>query len=267
MKLNIIYPYDATDNGIDIAVYSYVYMNAFNGVAPDPVVVTAVGLARYTGAKAADVKKSMKKFIQMYNNEITEVGSGVYEVKKSFAQSKDEKSVWLPFDDVHAILHTRQYHKFNLLRFYAVVLSTVNLKVQRDRIKGFMNDKSLAYYAAIMNVTPLTISNYIKMLEKMGIFYVFRSAGIHTTNIIGLKEHQTRIELYAIDKGLYEYHSGNRSILQKYNALCRGATYNDKEILTIYEGITSYNKDHPNKSRSLEVFQKYKDILDISKAV
>lgn len=267
LQFNIRCPYEVVDmGGLDMAVFCYVSAYSYNGVFCGTITVNANQIADDIGADASEVDDALKRLCDSGLFNMRKSSIGTYRVEQDSVFATRQKFIMIDFDDVQRILHSDNQSHLKLFHFYALVLKTVNLSVIRNKVRGFFNDKPLEYFAKAMEVNATTISRYEKALEDLGVFYVLHVHGKAATNLIGLKKHQSLIEDYAVDAGILQRFSNvnhSVSVLQKYNALCRGVEYSDKELLAIYEGILSYNKEHPKKARDLGVFEKYKETLDI----
>jgi len=259
-------PYETVNGGgVGIAVYCYISAYAYNSVFLGTVTVNAHQLANDICVNVAAVGKALKVLDQLGIFKMKHVCNSTYSISQESAFVERTKYVQLDFDDAQKILHSESQSRVKLLQLYALVLKTVNLSISRNNVRGFVNDKPLEYFAKVMDANPVTISRYEKALEELGIFYILHAHGKAATNLIGLKKYQSLIDAYAVDVGTLQRFSStnqNVSILQKYNALCRGVEYSDKEVLDIYNGVVSYNKAHPNKARDLTVFRKYQISLD-----
>lgn len=266
LQFNIRCPYEIIDmGGIDVAVFCYVSAYSYNGVFCGTIIVNANQIADDIGVDASEVDDALKRLCDSGLFNMRKSSIGTYRVEQDSVFATRQKFIMIDFDDVQRILHSDNQSCLKLLHFYTLVLKTVNLSVTRNNVRGFVNDKSLEYFAKAMGTNSVTISRYEKALEELGIFYILHAHGKAATNLIGLKKYQSLIDAYAIDAGILQRFSStnqNVSILQKYNALCRGVEYSDKEVLDIYNGVVSYNKDHPNKARDLTVFEKYQITLD-----
>lgn len=266
IKLIIHCPYEVVrGGGVSIATYCYISAYAYNSVFNGTISVAARQLADAIRTDVAAVSEVLKELCRLGVLEMRYTHNDTYSVSQESAFVERKRFVILDFDDVQDILKSKYQNRLKLLYFYALVLKTVNLSVTRDKVRGFFNDKPLEYFAKAMDANPVTISRYEKALEDLGIFYILHAHGKAATNLIGLKKHQSLIDGYAVDAGILQRFSStnqNVSILQKYNALCRGVEYSDREVLDIYNGIVSYNKAHPNKARDLAVFKKYQVSLD-----
>lgn len=255
-QLLITYPYEL--NGADIAVYAYLYGLHYNRYLPSKVYTSASILSLYTGLSIPEVKGSLAKMDEV----ALPLKNGIYEItlKKLFQSKKDFVSI--PFKNISQILKIKNNSRYKILKFFALILKSVDYRIKYVGDKGFLSHMSIGYFAKVMGVSAPTIIKWEGMLEELGIIYVFRSSDVHTPNYVGLAQYKNSILEFANGHGKYERRAGQDetvSVLQKYNALCAGATYTNQEFLEIYNGISSYNKNHPDKARDLSIF---KDILD-----
>lgn len=259
-KLYVSYPYEL--NGVDMAVYGYLFMMNYNKYLPEKNYVSVSILAKHLNAPASLIKSSLQTIDE---NLIKPIEHGVYEIDLRVLYGQKNKFVKMPFNEIKKIVDSGERYRFRILEFFGWLLKSVDLHIEELGERAFMTHMPLNYFCKVLNANVLTVVKWEKLLEEMGIIYVFRSSDLKTPNYVGLVKYKDHINAYADAHKKYarkDSQDDSVSILQKYNALCRGVEYSDKEVLDIYNGVISYNKDHPNKARDLAVFKKYQITLD-----
>lgn len=258
--LIIAFPYvDIPDlTGEDIAVYSYLYALAYNRNIPDGVLhLHTSTLMWHINDKlniisAQTIKKSLEKFFMYGINKISEFH---YTVNlRDFFQSKQEYTS-LHFEDIHKIVQSAYKCRWKMLLYYHTLIKSVDKNVEYAGEKYFMTACPETYLAEIVKAGVSAIQTYNDYLVDLGIIYVYHTASMKHTNLIGLMKNKDLIVEYAMAHNIAELTGMFYNVaVNKYNAFCNGKFYSDEEIEEIKIGIRHYNKNHPGKEKDLSVF-------------
>lgn len=205
----------------------------------------------------------------------------------------EEKYIVIEHKDIKKIVLSDYKCKFQLLRYYLCLLSTVNSSVlvrldngtQKSNVVGWQTQKHLSDISAL---SPSTVIRFNKILEDLKLIYICRSCDfslIHgelsrIPNVYGRYCDKEYIQKYA-----YEYSKHNngyktvhekvatsnkqRELALKYRWLCKGKKYPLNEVQEIYNYIIQANKKYKelyetegnavylDKIKDLTVFDSY----------
>lgn len=200
----------------------------------------------------------------------------------NFIVRENDTYVCIYLSEIRKIITSSFQGKANLLYFYLCLLSTfiIKNKIRDTREPDKYNKKlgmvSQEYISSITNMSTSAIVEYVKVLEQLKILYVSRCSFMFRDNNGGIKRHNNIYGRYAdrelIDEftkvrysmydDLHKVKSTSitnnaRSLMQKYNCLCRGIQYDKETIAAIYDYISDYNEKYPKKCRDMNVFSKY----------
>jgi len=192
------------------------------------------------------------------------------------------KFVFVDFDDIRKIMQCNYKGKIGLLRYYIVLLGTFISKNHvtdiRDpeKYNNVLGMMSQEYIANLADISVHTVVEYTKILEQLELLYVSRCSFMFKDANGNIKKHNNiygrhidkdiiddftnvRYEMYDdLHKVQLSYTANNsRSLMQKYNQLVKGKSYDKLVINDIYNYVCLYNKKHPKKCKNMSVFEKY----------
>lgn len=189
------------------------------------------------------------------------------------------------FDDVKKIFQIENTNKFLLLRFYITVIGTISNTIKVYLVNGdyktsVVGNLTLDYLASITGVSTRTVIEYNKILESIGLLYVYRhkdftlngEEGIRRlTNVYGRPSDKEYIDTFAVSQKKYnesyKYRESNvekannkRRLAQMYKQLIKGKgeNYTEEEIVEIYNYVISENEKYERMYEK----NKYEDYLD-----
>ena len=183
-----------------------------------------------------------------------------------------EKFTVITFGDVQKIFKVENINNFLLLRYYIILMGTISSKItvylengeSKSRVVG---NFTIDYLSELSGISDRTIIEYNKILESIGLLYVFRPDDFtinkenydirRLTNIYGKLCNSEYVIKYANSQQkhyeTYHYKESNiniantkRRLAQMYQQLLkgRGEDYTSEEILDIYNYVISENKKY-----------------------
>ena len=202
----------------------------------------------------------------------------------------------ITFKDVKKIFQINNINNFLLLRFYITIIGTISntikvCLVNGDYKTGVVGNLTIDYLAELTGISTRTVIDYTKILEEVGLLYVYRykdftldkEEGIRRlTNVYGRLSDKEYIDTFAISqqkhKDSYKYKESNvekankrRRLAQMYQQLIKGngKNYTRETIIEIYNYVVSENEKYErmyeknqyedclNKIRDTDIFEKY----------
>lgn len=202
----------------------------------------------------------------------------------------------ISFDDVKKIFQVKNTNNYLLLRFYIILIGTISntikvCLVDGDYKTGVVGNLTLDYLAELTGISTRTVIDYNKILEDIGLLYVYRhedftlnrEEGIRRlANVYGRPSDKEYIDTFATSQqkhqDSYKYRESNiekannrRRLAQMYQQLLKGKgeKYTNVEIIEIYNYVISenekyermYEKNHYeeylDKIRDTDIFEKY----------
>lgn len=203
----------------------------------------------------------------------------------------------ITFGDVQKIFKVENVNNFLLLRYYIILIGTISSKITvylengeyKNRVVG---NFTIDYLSELSGISDRTIIEYNKILENIGLLYVFRPDDFtinkenydirRLANIYGKPCNSEYVIKYANSQEkhyeTYHYKESNskvannkRRLAQMYQQLLkgRGENYSKEEILDVYKYVISENEkyermyekdkyeDYLDKIRDTDVFEKY----------
>lgn len=210
--------------------------------------------------------------------------------------TKKEKFTKITFDEVQKIFKVENINNFLLLRYFISIMGTISSKITvylsngnyKNRVIGNL---TIDYLSELTGISDRTIIEYNKILENIGLLYIFRQNDFiidkennikRLPNIYGRPCDKEYIETFANNQQKhfksYYYVKNNiqkannkRKLAQMYQQLLKGGgdKYSNEEITNIYHYIISENKkyermynkngyeEYLNKIRDVNIFKKY----------
>lgn len=210
--------------------------------------------------------------------------------------TKKEKFTKITFDEVQKIFKVENINNFLLLRYFISIMGTISSKITvylsngnyKNRVIGNL---TIDYLSELTGISDRTIIEYNKILENIGLLYIFRQNDFiidkennikRLPNIYGRPCNKEYIETFANNqqKHFKSYHyiknniqkaNNKRKLAQMYQQLLKGGgdKYSNEEITNIYHYIISENKkyermynkngyeEYLNKIRDVDIFKKY----------
>ena len=205
----------------------------------------------------------------------------------------------LNFSEVKRIFQAENINNFLLLRYFILLVGTISSKITvylesgeyKNRVVG---NFTIDYLAELSGISERSIIEYNKILEELGLLYVFRQQDFvidkenhikHLSNIYGrpcdieyirafATNQQKYYESYRYVKNNTSKVNNNRRLAQMYQQLLKGGgtDYTNVEVLDIYNYVISENKkyerlyekkgyeEYLDKIRDTEIFKQFKFI-------
>lgn len=205
----------------------------------------------------------------------------------------------LSFSEVQRIFQAENINNFLLLRYFILLVGTISSKITvylesgeyKNRVVG---NFTIDYLAELSGISERSIIEYNKILEELGLLYVFRQQDFvidkenhikHLSNIYGrpcdieyirafATNQQKYYESYRYVKNNTSKVNNNRRLAQMYQQLLKGGgtDYTNVEVLDIYNYVISENKkyerlyekkgyeEYLDKIRDTEIFKQFKFI-------
>lgn len=205
----------------------------------------------------------------------------------------------LSFSEVQRIFQAENINNFLLLRYFILLVGTISSKITvylesgeyKNRVVG---NFTIDYLAELSGISERSIIEYNKILEELGLLYVFRQQDFvidkenhikHLSNIYGrpcdieyirafATNQQKYYESYRYVKNNASKVNNNRRLAQMYQQLLKGGgtDYTNVEVLDIYNYVISENKkyerlyekkgyeEYLDKIRDTEIFKQFKFI-------
>lgn len=207
----------------------------------------------------------------------------------------------ITFGEVQKIFNVENVNNFLLLRYFVSLISTISSKITvyldngeyKNRVVGNL---TIDYLSELSGITDRTIIEYNKILEKIGLIYVYRQEDFvldkennikRLNNIYGRASDIEYITTFAKNQQKHyescRYLENNnkkantkRRLAQMYQQLLRGGgkDYTEKDITEIYNYVIKENQkyermyeknkceDYLDKIRNTDIFDKYKFIKE-----
>ena len=205
----------------------------------------------------------------------------------------------LSFSEVQRIFQAENINNFLLLRYFILLVGTISSKITvylesgeyKNRVVG---NFTIDYLAELSGISERSIIEYNKILEELGLLYVFRQQDFvidkenhikHLSNIYGrpcdveyirafATNQQKYYESYRYVKNNTSKVNNNRRLAQMYQQLLKGGgtDYTNVEVLDIYNYVVSENKkyerlyekkgceEYLDRIRDIEIFKQFKFI-------
>ena len=205
----------------------------------------------------------------------------------------------ITFHEVQKIFQIKNINNFLLLRYFILLIGTISSKITvylengeyKNRVVG---NFTIDYLSEISNISDRTIIEYNKILESIGLIYVFRQEDFvidkennikRLNNVYGRACDSAYIDTYAKNQQKhyesYKYTENNlkkanskRRLAQMYQQLLKGGgkKYSEQDIKDIYNYVIKENEkyermyaknkceDYLDKIRDTEIFTKYEFI-------
>ena len=202
----------------------------------------------------------------------------------------------ITFNDVRKIFQVKSTNNFLLLRFYITIIGTISNTITVYLVNGdfkssVVGNLTIDYLAELSGISTRTVIDYSKILEEIGLLYVYRhedftlngEEGIRRlANVYGRSSDKEYIDTFAVsqqkNKDSYRYRESNiekannrRRLAQMYQQLIKGKgeKYTRSDIIEIYNYVISENEkyermyekdkyeDYLDKIRDTDVFEKY----------
>lgn len=202
----------------------------------------------------------------------------------------------ITFDDAKKIFQVKSTNNFLLLRYYITLIGTISNTIKvylpnGDYKTGVVGNLTIDYLAELAGISTRSVIEYNKLLEELGLLYVFRHEdftinrddGIRRLpNVYGRPSDKEYIDKFAANQQQYqetykyresklEKANNKRRLAQMYQQILKGngEKYSREEIVEIYSYVISenekyermYEKDkyegHLDKIRDTDIFNKY----------
>ena len=202
----------------------------------------------------------------------------------------------ITFGEVQKIFNVENVNNFLLLRYFVSLISTISSKITvyldngeyKNRVVG---NFTIDYLSELSGITDRTIIEYNKILEEIGLIYIYRQEDFvldkennikRLNNIYGrasdieyittfAKNQQKHYESYRYLENNNKKANTKRRLAQMYQQLLkgRGEKYTENEILEIYNYVIEENQkyermyeknkceDYLDKIRDTDIFDKY----------
>ena len=207
-----------------------------------------------------------------------------------------EHFVIITFEEVRKIFNVENINNFLLLKYFCSLIWTISSKITvyldngeyKNRVVG---NFTIDYLSELSGIGVRTIIEYNKILEKIGLIYIYRQEDFvldkennikRLNNIYGRASDIEYITTFAKNQQKYyePYHylennnkkaNTKRRLAQMYQQLLRGGgkDYTEKDITEIYNYVIEENQkyermyeknkceDYLDKIRNIDIFDKY----------
>ena len=207
-----------------------------------------------------------------------------------------EHFVIITFEEVKKIFNVENTNNFLLLKYFCSLIWTISSKITvylengeyKNRVVG---NFTIDYLSELSGIGVRTIIEYNKILEEIGLIYVYRQEDFvldkennikRLNNIYGrasdieyittfAKNQQKHYESYRYLENNNKKANNKRRLAQMYQQLLkgRGEKYTKKDILNIYNYVIEENQkyermyeknkceDYLDKIRDTDIFDKY----------
>ena len=171
-------------------------------------------------------------------------------------------------EEMHKIMCIKGRHdKCKLLRFFACMVGSFNRgNSVPDRLKGKIGGMPLEHFVTTLGFSKPTIVSFNRILEENKLLFIIRhkdfvqyrdetgqSSLREFPNTYGRYEDKKLVEYFAETEHGYKFFEAkkgikvkqaneNRSLAQKYNALCNGKEYDDETLKKIFAWADNKNE-------------------------
>ena len=212
-----------------------------------------------------------------------------------------EHFVIITFEEVKKIFNVENTNNFLLLKYFCSLIWTISSKITvylengeyKNRVVG---NFTIDYLSELSGIGVRTIIEYNKILEEIGLIYVYRQEDFvldkennikRLNNIYGrasdieyittfAKNQQKHYESYRYLENNNKKANNKRRLAQMYQQLLRGGgkDYTEKDIIDIYNYVIEENQkyermyeknkceDYLDKIRNIDIFDKYEFIKE-----
>lgn len=212
-----------------------------------------------------------------------------------------EHFVIITFEEVKKIFNVENTNNFLLLKYFCSLIWTISSKITvylengeyKNRVVG---NFTIDYLSELSGIGVRTIIEYNKILEKIGLIYIYRQEDFvldkennikRLNNIYGrasdieyittfAKNQQKHYESYRYLENNNKKANTKRRLAQMYQQLLkeRGEKYTEKDIIEIYNYVIEENQkyermyeknkceDYLDKIRNIDIFDKYEFIKE-----
>ena len=202
----------------------------------------------------------------------------------------------ITFGEVQKIFNVENVNNFLLLRYFVSLISTISSKITvylengeyKNRVVG---NFTIDYLSELSGITDRTIIEYNKILEEIGLIYIYRQEDFvldkennikRLNNIYGrtsdieyittfAKNQQKHYESYYYLENNNKKANNKRRLAQMYQQLLRGGgkDYTEKDINAIYNYVIEENQkyermyeknkceEYLDKIRNTDIFDKF----------
>ena len=214
-----------------------------------------------------------------------------------FINSQEEHFTIISYDELLSIFSLKTNSSFSLLKYFILLMSTISFSIDvwlnnQDHKNHVVGNCTIDYLSYISAIPKRTIIEYNKILENIGILYIFRQNDFYLndttkditrlTNIYGRPSDKIYIDAFAVNQkkylNSYRYLENNisetntkRKLAQMYIQLCKNkkTKYSIEEILNVYNYVLNENKKYQklfedtndekykNKIRDTSIFDKF----------
>lgn len=236
----IYFPKDLlTLSGYDFAVYSYLSIITFDNMYEDHY-FTVSELKYRMGLSATKIKESLDNIIKTGYFDIEQISNYEYVLKDNSIRKMVTSFISWKFHDIETIVKFSYAYKYKLVALYVQIVAAMDYRIKSVDGTPFLTYMPISYFAEKLDINPTTVCRYEKDLERIGVFYIYRSD--HQTNIVGFIKYASEIDHYA-EKRVKQSTKTNdrRSLMQKYNWMRRGKCYSPEETEEIRQYVIQYN--------------------------
>ena len=213
-----------------------------------------------------------------------------------WVDTKKNKFTIITLNDVKSIFKVENINNFLLLRYFIILISTISNKITVYLEDGsyknhVVGNFTIDYLSALSGISDRTIIDYNKILEDIGLIYIYRQEDFvidkennikRLNNIYGRPCDIQYINTFAANQSKhhksFNYKENNikkannkRRLAQMYQQLLKGKgdNYSKEEIINIYDYVISENEkyermyekdgfeDYLDKIRDTDIFEKY----------
>lgn len=225
----------------------------------------------------------------------------VIDCSNLFITKEDEYFTIIKYQELLKLFELKNIDNFLLLKYFIYLISTISSSIDvyidpyqhKSRVVGNL---PIDYISQISRITQKSIVEYNKILENIGLIYIYRQNDFiinkdtgeitRLTNIYGRPEDKIYIDTFAINqqkyKDSYRYVENNikkandkRRFAQIYNQIYKNndSKYSQEEIQQVYEYVLQENHKYEalykknndetylEKIRDVQIFNKYNFLI------
>lgn len=225
--------------------------------------VTVQSLSRYTPVKDVYINENIISYY-LYGNPICTKRQK--EKIKMALEFLVEKDILTKDDDDNYLAHRDKYCmqeqfanvdsdniaevNYKLLRAYVIIMGSRNYNLGVNGKTKVISTMPITYFAEKLGCSKNTMSSLIDKLEHAKLIYVYRVKydGEHRSNIYSAYEDRDYAISYGESiggprKSMQQKGNFRRSVVQRYNAFCKGAKYSPEQIKQLREDVIKYNAE------------------------
>lgn len=187
------------------------------------------------------VKNALKEIISNGYLDITQESSQWWRIFMTSYRVQDQGYVAVDADSVRKILDEEDLrNRPTIVRYYLLLLSTIHTKT---KVGTYDQD----WFCELLHVSKQTLSKYTKILEKLKLIYVYRSALTTVSNTYGRFDDKEFIDIEGSkrSKGREAHENANakRKYVAMYRSFLDGKEYDRETLNEILKAMKARNAE------------------------